>query len=75
MEELILYIARQLVDHPEAVRVQQMRGRRGPIYKLTVASEDKGKVIGKEGRIITAIRQLVDAAATRQGIHVTLDVV
>jgi len=75
MEDLIVYIARYLVDHPEDVRVHQVLGRRGSIYKLSVASDDKGKVIGKDGRIIGAIRQLLDAAAAREGVHVTLDVV
>ncbi|MBN1484426.1 MAG: KH domain-containing protein [Chloroflexia bacterium] len=74
MEELIIYIARRLVDHPEQIRVHQVRGRRGPSYKLDVAPDDKGQIIGKEGRIINAIRQLVDAAAAREGIHVSLDV-
>lgn len=75
MEDLILYIVRLLVDEPEAVRVHQVHGRHGPIYKLTVSPRDRGKIIGKDGRIIAAIRQVLDAAAIHQGIHVTLDVV
>lgn len=75
MEDLILYIARLLVDEPEAVQVRQVRGRQGPVYKLSVAPHDRGKVIGKDGRIIEAIREIIGAAAARQGIHVTLDVV
>jgi predicted RNA-binding protein YlqC (UPF0109 family) len=74
MEDLILYIARQLVDDPDAVYVRRTRGRRGPIYRLTVASEDKGQIIGKEGRIVNAIRQVLDAAVARQGLHATLDI-
>jgi len=75
MEDLILYIARQLVDQPEAVQVHQVPGRRGPVYRLSVSPKDKGKIIGKDGRIIEAIREVLDAAAARQGLHVTLDVV
>jgi len=75
MEDLILYIARLLVDEPGAVHVRQVHGRQGPIYKLTVAPHDRGKIIGKDGRIIDAIREILDAAAARQGTHVTLDVV
>jgi predicted RNA-binding protein YlqC (UPF0109 family) len=75
MEELILYIARILVDEPDAVRVRQVHGRQGPIYKLTVAPGDRGKIIGKGGRIIDAIREILDAAAARQGTHVTIDIV
>jgi len=75
MEELILYIARILVDEPDAVQVRQVRGRQGPIYKLTVDPNDRGKIIGKSGRIVDAIREILDAAAARQGTHVTLDIV
>lgn len=75
MEDLIRYIARQLVDDPDAVRVRRVRGRRGPIYKLLVASDDKGQVIGKNGRIVGAIRQVLNAAAAREGQKVTLDIV
>lgn len=75
MEDLILYIARQLVDHPEAVQVRQARGRKGPVYRLSVSPKDKGKVIGKDGRVIAAIRDVLDAAAARQGREVTLEVV
>lgn len=75
MEDLILYIARLLVDEPEAVQVRQVQGRQGPVYKLTVDPHDRGKIIGKDGRIIDAIREILDAAAARQGIHATLDIV
>jgi len=75
MEELILYIARILVDEPDAVHVRRVHGRRGPIYKLTVDPNDRGKVIGKGGRIIDAIREILDAAAAREGTHVTIDIV
>lgn len=75
MEDLILYIAQRLVDEPEAVHVERVRGRRGPIYKLSVAPNDKGKVIGKEGRVIKAIRQVAEAAAVQQGLTVTIDIV
>jgi|YelNatPaOPRAMG01_1025707.scaffolds.fasta_scaffold74385_2 predicted RNA-binding protein YlqC (UPF0109 family) len=75
MEELILFIARQLVDHPEAVQVRQTRGPKGLVYRLSVSPKDKGKIIGKDGRIIAAIRDILEAAAARQGREVTLEVV
>jgi len=75
MEDLILYIVRLLVDDPEAVQVRQVHGRQGPVYKLSVAPRDRGKVIGKDGRIIATIRHVLDVAAARRGTHVTLDVV
>ncbi len=75
MEDLILYIARMLVDEPQAVQVRQVRGRQGSTYRISVAPSDRGKIIGKEGRIINAIRAVVDAAAARHGDHVNLDIV
>ena len=62
MEELIAYIARSLVDHPEAVEVQKLPGH-ALVYELRVAEEDRGRVIGREGQTIQAIRVLLKAAA------------
>lgn len=76
MKELIEYIATSLVENPEAVRVRERR-RRGMLrYELTVAQEDMGRVIGKEGRVANAMRQLLRASATvqRKG-RVELDIV
>jgi|YNPBryantNP2012_1023418.scaffolds.fasta_scaffold35972_3 predicted RNA-binding protein YlqC (UPF0109 family) len=75
MEDLILYIARLLVDRPEAVQVREVRGRQGTVYRLIVHPRDRGKIIGKEGRTIEAIRAILEAAAARRGLHITLDVV
>lgn len=74
MKELIEYISRNLVDDPEQVEVIQ--GRRGSdiIFKLHVAKEDMGRVIGKQGRIANAIRALVNVAAARSGKSVELDI-
>lgn len=74
MKELIEYIARNLVDDPEQVEVTQ--NRRGPEiqFKLHVAKEDMGRVIGKQGRIANAIRTLVNVAAARSGKSVDLDI-
>lgn len=75
MEELIGYMARSLVDDPTQVAIHQYR--RGSIvtYELTVAQEDMGRVIGKGGRVATAMRALVRVAAAREGIRVSLDIV
>ena len=67
MEDLILYIARLLVDRPEAVQVRQVRGRQGTVYRLTVHPRDRGKVIGKDGRTIEAIRAILEAAKSARG--------
>lgn len=75
MEELIGYMARSLVDDPTQVAIHQYR--RGSIvtYELTVAQEDMGRVIGKGGRVATAMRALVRVAAAREGIRVSLDII
>lgn len=73
MKELIEYIAKSLVDHPEDVVVTQSNGNR-PRIELTVAKEDMGRVIGKGGKVANAIRALLRVAAERQGKQATLDV-
>jgi predicted RNA-binding protein YlqC (UPF0109 family) len=63
MEELIKFIARSLVDKPEAVEVRLVESGHVPVYELKVADEDRGRVIGREGQTIEAIRTLLKAAA------------
>lgn len=67
MRDLIEYIAKELVDHPEAVQVSQTRGDRAVIIKLRVAPEDKGWVIGRQGRVANAMRTLLKVAASNKG--------
>ena len=69
MRELLEFLARELVDDPDAVEVTEGSDDRGPILTLRVAQEDMGKVIGKGGRTARAIRAVVRAAATRQGVR------
>ncbi|HEV8638886.1 MAG TPA: KH domain-containing protein [Chloroflexota bacterium] len=75
MKELIEYIARSLVDHPEAVKVTQVEGEQSIIFELTVAQEDMGKIIGKEGRIANAMRTLLKVAAAREGKRAVLEII
>ncbi|HEX2031246.1 MAG TPA: KH domain-containing protein [Actinomycetota bacterium] len=75
MKEVLEYIARALVDDPDAVEVTAVEGERSLILQLRVAPEDMGKVIGKKGRIARAIRSLVRAAASRQGISTLVEIV
>lgn len=75
MKELIEYIARSLVDHPENVRVTQVEGEQSIIFELQVAQEDMGKIIGKEGRIANAIRTLLKVAAAREGKRAVLEII
>ncbi len=74
VRELILYIARSLVDHPDSVEVQERRVPRAVILELRVHPDDKGKVIGKEGRIARAIRTLLGVPANRQRQRVILEI-
>lgn len=73
MKNLIEYIAKSLVEHPEEVSVTQSNGSRVRI-ELSVAKDDMGRVIGKGGKVANSIRTLLRVAAERQGKQVTLDV-
>jgi predicted RNA-binding protein YlqC (UPF0109 family) len=65
MKELIQYIARSLVDHPEEVQVNEVEGEQTTVLELKVAKEDLGKVIGKQGRTARAMRTILSAASTK----------
>lgn len=73
-KELLEYLAKALVDHPEQVEVTVVEGERSVILELRVSTEDVGKVIGKQGRIASALRTLVKAAAVRQGKRILLEI-
>jgi predicted RNA-binding protein YlqC (UPF0109 family) len=75
VEELVAYIAKALVDRPDEVRVTRIEGAEAVVLELRVARGDLGRVIGKEGRIVNAIRTLAHVVAAREGKRVTLDVI
>lgn len=75
MKELIEYISRSIVDNPDQVKVTEVPGEDGIVFKLEVALEDKGKVIGKQGQTARAIRTLLRIAAVRRGVHASLEIV
>ena len=75
MKEIVEIIARSLVDHPEAVVVEEKDEDRITVFELHVAQEDMGKVIGKQGRIAKALRTVVKAAATRENKRVTVEII
>jgi uncharacterized protein len=75
LKELLEFLARSLVDHPDQVRVEQIDTPDGVVLRLTVAKEDVGKVIGKQGRIARAIRTVVKASAVRDGRQATVEIV
>jgi predicted RNA-binding protein YlqC (UPF0109 family) len=65
MKELIIYIAKHLVDKPDLVEVNEVEGERTSVIELKVAKEDLGKVIGKQGRTARALRTILSAASTK----------
>jgi hypothetical protein len=75
LKELLEFLARSLVDHPEQVRVEEIETVDGVLLRLTVAKEDVGKVIGKQGRIARAIRTVVKASAVKDGRQATVEIV
>ena len=75
MKELLEVIARNLVDNPEQVTVNEVKGERSTILELKVAPEDMGKVIGKQGRIAKAIRTVVKAAAIHDDKRIVVEIV
>ncbi len=74
MKELVKVIAVSLVDHPEDVVVTERETESSIVLELHVASDDMGKVIGKQGRIAKAIRTVVKAAASREDKKVVVDI-
>ena len=74
MTELVEVMARALVDHPEEVRVTESGEGRNVRIELNVAPSDMGKVIGKQGRIAKAIRNVVKAASTKENKRVDVDI-
>ena len=75
MVELVSAIAKSLVEHPEAVEVSESQSNGTTVIQLRVASEDMGKVIGKQGRIAKAIRTIAKAGASRRNIKVSIDII
>ena len=74
MKELIEYIAKSIVDQPDEVVVTEESDEQGIRLKLQVADEDKGRVIGKQGRVAQAMRSLLRVTAAKQGTRVTLEI-
>ena len=75
MRELIEYIARSLVDKPEDVDVKEVVGERTSVIELSVAKEDLGKVIGKQGRTARAMRTILSAASTKVNKRSVLEII
>lgn len=74
MKELIEYIAKSIVNKPEAVVVTEERTEEGVLLKLQVDQEDMGRVIGKQGRVAQAMRTLLKVIAVKEGVRVNLEI-
>ena len=74
MKALIEYIAKSLVEHPDQVEVRETQNGNRVRLELSVAKDDMGRVIGKNGRVANSIRTLLRVAAERDGKQATLDV-
>jgi predicted RNA-binding protein YlqC (UPF0109 family) len=75
VKDVLEYLAKSMVDEPDAVEVVEVNGERSVILQLKVAPDDMGKVIGKRGRTIKAMRSLVRAAGSRQGVTTLVEIV
>ena len=74
MKELVEYLARSLVDNPDAVVVTEVEGEQTSVLELKVAKEDLGKVIGKQGRTARAMRTILSAASTKEKKRCVLEI-
>jgi len=75
MKELVLYLAKALVNHPEEVEVKEIQGETAAILELRVAKDDLGRIIGKQGRTAKSIRTLLNAVASRTNRKIVLKIV
>ena len=73
--DLVTYLTRSLVDEPESVEIREVAGERGAVIEVSVAPDDVGKVIGRRGRIVQAIRTLAKAAAAGEGRRVQVEII
>ena len=74
LKQLVEFVAKSLVDHPEEVFVTEVEGNQTTIYELKVAQDDIGKIIGKQGRTARSIRNILSAAAMKYKKHARLDI-
>ena len=75
LKQLVEYIAQSIVTHPEEVVVTEEENEQGRVFiTLQVHPDDKGKVIGRQGRVAQSIRSLLRVAAVKNGVHVNLDI-
>ncbi len=74
MKDFVAYIVKNLVDHPDQVKINEVGGTHTVILELSVEKSDIGKIIGKRGKTINAIRTLLMSVASRNGLRVNLEI-
>lgn len=75
MKDLVSYLAKALVNHPDEVEVKEIQGETAAILELRVAKDDLGRIIGKQGRTAKSIRTLLNAVASRTNRKIVLEIV
>ncbi len=75
MKALLEYIVKALVDNPDEVSISEIEGEKALVFEIKVAAADAGKVIGKHGRIINAIRTILRSAAVKDGKKVSVELI
>ncbi|MCI0394356.1 MAG: KH domain-containing protein [Chloroflexi bacterium] len=74
-KELVEYMIKSLVDYPDQVEVREVQGAGAIVLEVSVADSDMGRIIGKSGKVVNAMRTLVQVLAAKQGKHVSLEIV
>jgi predicted RNA-binding protein YlqC (UPF0109 family) len=75
VKELLRFVTSYLVDDPDKVRIETLEGQRAVILQVYVSPEDMGKVIGRNGRVAKALRELIRAAAMREGKSAIVEII
>jgi uncharacterized protein len=75
MKELVQYLAKSLVNNPDAVEVKESEADAASVFELTVAKDDLGRIIGKQGRTAKSIRTILNAAASKTNRKVVLEII
>ena len=75
MKDLVAYIAKALVDNPGEVEINEVVGEKTTVVELKVSESDRGKIIGKEGRIIKSIRTIVNSASAKIDKRATVEII
>ena len=75
LKEVVEYLAKSLVDDPDAVAVRELEGDRVTVFELSVAPDDIGRVIGRGGRVVNAMVTLLNVAAAKKNKHVEIEII